>query len=133
MNDIEFEIHMYEQGLTEFISSDPDLTCLKCNNLHCDYSMHKTKKGVKQCMLTKKKLKNKYRKLQNYVYHNIKTYGNSIISEYAYENLGIEKIKQDLAQNGFVDIYISRGTFGTLIVEAKYDKERDEVIEKINY
>ena len=132
MDDLEFEILMYEQGVSDSITSDPDLTCLKCGVLHCDYKTHKTKTGIKKCSLTKKKYKNKYRKLQNYVYYNIKTYGNSLIADNVYDALGIEKIKQDLTQNGFVDIYFHRGAFNSLIVEAKYVKERDEVNEKIS-
>lgn len=128
----DYDILMYEQGITEFITSDPDMTCLKCGVLHCDYKTERVKGGVKKCSLTKRKYKNKYRKLQNYVYHNIKTYGNSLIAENVYNALGIERIKKDLAQNGFVDIYFSRGTFNSLIVEAKYVKERDEVSAKIS-
>lgn len=111
---------------------DSDLTCVKCDVLHCDYKTEKIKDGVKKCSYLKHKYKNKYRKLQNYVYYNIKTYGNSLIADNVYNTLGVDKIKKDLMQNGFVDIYFHRGTFNSLIVEAKYVKERDEVSEKAN-
>jgi hypothetical protein len=133
VNDIDFEIYLYENGSIDVITSDPDLTCLKCNVMHCDYKTKTTKNGVKKCSNIKSKLKNKYRKLQNYVYFNLKKYGNTIIGDVVYERLGKEKIKQDLSQNGFEDIYISKGTFGSIIVTAKYNEERDEVYAKSHY
>ena len=132
VNDIDFEIQLYKKGCIDVITSDPDLTCLKCNVLHCDYKNKKTKLGTIKCPVTKSKMKNKYRKLQNYVYYNLKKYGNTIINEHTYNKLGVEKIKKDLAQNGFVDIYVSRGVFGSIIVNATYVKERDEIYAKIN-
>lgn len=100
---------------------DKDLRCLKCGLLHCDY--FKPTKYIKQCPNFRSKLRNKYRKLQNYVYANLEKYGNSVISNAVYEKLGRKKTIEDLEQNGFTNVYIGVGAFGSIIVTA--DKRKD--------
>lgn len=103
------------------IEIDKDLKCLECGLLHCDY--FKKTKYVKQCPNLRSKLKNKYRKLQNFVYFNLEKFGNSVISEQVYNKLGKKAVVKDLEQNGFTNIYISMGTYGSIIVTA--DKRKD--------
>lgn len=111
-------IESFINKLIKIQSKPNEIDCLSCKLLHCDY--YETRKN-KKCVLEKDKHKNQYRKLQNYVYHNLKKFGNSIVTETLIEKIGKEGIIDDLTRNGFVDIYIDKN----LIVSATYDKERD--------
>jgi hypothetical protein len=113
----DFELYLFETKQKKFLNNK-EMTCVLCPHLHCDY--YETYEGD-ECPLAKEKNTNPYRKLNNYVYLNLKQYGNSIICSKKYTAIGREEIFKDLKSNGFTNITID----SNLIVTAKYDRERD--------
>ena len=68
-----------------------DKECLECKNSSCSYCT---------CLEAfNRKRKNIFRKMQNYVYDNLKRYGNTFISTETYNKMGEKTIKEDLAKN----------------------------------
>lgn len=91
------------------MKNDNDIKCFDCEYMVCE-----------NCQLKSKKLKNKYRKLQNYAYFNLEKFGNTVLSKKVYDALGKATIIKDLKDNGFKDISIIKSKTGSIIVKAKW-------------
>lgn len=90
-------------GLDSVLLEDQDRICTQCKYSHCGW--YEAEYEL-QCPLANKKLKNKYTKLQRYVYLHLQRYRNSLISYETYEKLGEEEILKDLEMNGFPNVEI---------------------------
>ena len=85
--------------------------CLKCEFRTCNENA--------KCEIKNLKYFNSYRKLDNYVYRNLKRYGNALLIKKDYRVLGEAKIKRDLELNGFKDIRFEHTTYRAVIVWAE--------------
>lgn len=90
--------------------------CTKCKYAHCDW--FKVDNNL-ECPLRKRKLENKYRKLQRYVYDNLKRYGNTIVSQITYNTLGEDGILNDLKENGIDNVKITITSDNTILLKRR--------------
>lgn len=79
---------------------DNEVKCISCKFVHCGYNPN--------CELISTKMYNKYKKLNNYVYNNLKHYGNALIGQATYEILGEDVIIKDIKGNGFKNVKIRK-------------------------
>lgn len=85
--------------------------CLKCEFRTCNENA--------KCEIKNYKYLNTYRKLDNYVYRNLKRYGNALLIKKDYRVLGEDRIKRDLELNGFKNICFTTTEYRSVIVWAE--------------
>lgn len=97
--------------------------CLKCKFRTCAEN--------KKCEIKNYKYINQYRKLDNYVYLNLKDYGNALLSKKDYRILGERKIKEDLEHNGFNNIHFTYTEHKGVIVWAEKEGKNERIIQRV--
>lgn len=91
--------------------------CLECKWRTCAEN--------KKCDIKNYKYENPYKKLENYIYENLRNYGNAVLDKKDYKRLGETKIIADLELNGFKNIKIIEGHSRRKIVWAETVKKGD--------
>lgn len=85
--------------------------CVTCMQSVCDGCLDARKKENIEFK--------QHRKLDKYVYDNLSIYGNTVIGNRVYKRLGKDTIIQDLIENGFKNVNITKGVnSGAIIVFA---------------
>ena len=102
--------------LDDSLWEDTDKICDHCKYSHCDWYKVFYKE---ECPLAKKKTRNKYTKLQKYVYENLTYYGNTIVSDIVYNALGEDGILADLKAKGFDNVEIKITNDETILLTRK--------------
>ena len=92
---------------------DTDRICEHCPYLHCGWYEAFNREP---CPISKRKLKNKYSKLNKYVYENLRKYGNTLVSNETYDTLGEKAIIEDLKANGIDNVIIKITQDNTIIL-----------------